>query len=60
MYTSEKKKEMVEYGIKEFGLNPEFLKWLIDEFNIVYQQILEERIKLNDEFKEVLKHVKYG
>jgi hypothetical protein len=55
MYTNEQKKEMVEYGIKKFNLDHEFLNWLIDEFNIIYQKILEERIELDEEFKEILK-----
>lgn len=36
---------MVEYGVKEFNLRPDFLTWLIDEFNDIYDAILEEKLK---------------
>ena len=45
MFTTDEKKKMVEYGIKEFNLHPDFLTWLIDEFNNTYDAILEEKLK---------------
>jgi len=56
IYTNEQKKKMVEYGVKQFALNPEFLNWLIDEFNIVYIKLLElkcENCKLYNHDLEV-------
>jgi len=45
MFTSDEKKKMVEYGVKEFNLHPEFLTWLIDEFNNMYEAILEAKLE---------------
>lgn len=45
MFTSDEKKKLVEYGVKEFRLHPEFLTLLIDEFNIVYERILEAKLE---------------
>ena len=36
---------MIEYGIKEFSLNPEFMKWIIEELDKVY----DKRIKMGEE-----------
>ena len=41
----DEKKKMVEYGVKEFNLRPDFLTWLIDEFNDTYDAILESKLK---------------
>ena len=54
MYADDEKKKMVEYGVKEFSLNPEFLKWLIDEFNKTYDEILKAKLESLQDHNKLL------
>jgi len=55
MFTDDEKKKMVEYGVEQFSLNPEFLKWLIDEFNKTYEEILKAKLKSLQDHNKLLK-----